>query len=156
MGAALILHKSKGIALGENISRTWEAAGFALRKAAESEHNYLFLHDPLEHHYDNLYEPATDSFLFCSGFMAYESLIGRPALEAFYRDFTIGKPKWDDLLGHYFLVLKHQAGLYLIADALGARKVYHDPDFQIFSSSFVGLIDALDGDLSLDQRKSVV
>lgn len=152
MGIALILHKSVSIALGNQISVNWNAGGFALRKAAETTHYRLFLHDPIEHHYDNLYEPTTDSFLFCSGFMVYRDMIGRPALQAFYEDFTIGKPKWEDLLGHYFLVLKQESAVCLIADALGTRKVYHDPEFKVLSSSFIGLIETLSGDLTLDPQ----
>lgn len=152
MGIALILHKSVADARGDQLSTDWVAGGFALRKAAETTHHRLFLHDPLESHYDNLYESTADSFLFCSGFMAYREMIGRPALKAYFEDFTTGKTKWKDLLGHYLLVLNHNSALYLIADALGARKVYHDPQFRVLSSSFIGVVEAASGDMSLDNQ----
>ena len=78
------------------------------------------------------------------GAFFYNGLTGDAALRQFHAEFSPNAPPWADCMGHFALVLVKQGQLYLVTDRLGSFHLYHDDQHEVFSSSFIGVLEGIE------------
>lgn len=91
----------------------------------------------------NLLDREGGDFIAQTGTFYFRGKTGPRALEALFERFDGKRFPWSECRGHFAIVLRWQQRLFLVTDALGAYKIYHDRDQRIFSSSFVAVQEVL-------------
>lgn len=124
------------------------AAGLAQARAQFGRHGFTRFNEIEAGRFRGFHaEPAhggPDSFLrrgkdfvAVAGTLAYDGLIGAPALARLLDEFRFPFTDWDRLAGE-FILLVHRAGeSFLITDFFAAFHLYHDDADTLFSTSFL-------------------
>jgi hypothetical protein len=94
--------------------------------------------DPTFHEFSN------GDFVCTCGTLIYQSLIGKPAAAAFYRDCRGNYVPRETALGHYAVILGKGGETEIIPDDFGGLLIFYDEAQRIASSSFLAVAAALD------------
>ena len=93
---------------------------------------------------DNYFSQSQDNFAFSTGTFIYKESIGAEALRRFLEDFDIQNVNWSEVHGHFCVGVNIGNVLYLLTDRLGIYHVYCDSSKQVYSSSFLAVLESLD------------
>ncbi len=87
----------------------------------------------------NAYRDSDDRFCLSVGTFVYREETGTAALRHFLADFEWPHVPWDEICGHFCLLVRTRGRLHLVTDRLGLYKVYRNADASVVSSSFLAL-----------------
>lgn len=81
------------------------------------------------------------NFILHTGSFFYRQKTGQAALREFHADFDPTAMNWENCRGHFGLVICKEGKLFITNDALGSYHLYHDSISEIFSSSFISILE---------------
>ncbi len=138
-----------GIALARLAAERMTDAGLSFDVVADGPWGALLLRETDNDPHESFAAFDNGDFILRSGFFSREGKAGRSALENFFRAFDPARPGLQDAMGQFCLVIRKAGKIYLLSDALGCNKIYHDTGHLVFSNLFVGAAENA-GSLSLD------
>lgn len=89
---------------------------------------------PVFHHPNGDFGAAFGAFI-------YRDQAGPAAIEAFACAFNSDHVNWADLRGHFVVIIKRDDDVYVLADGLGAAKIYTSEDGTVISNSFIAVAE---------------
>ena len=99
---------------------------------------------------DCLYREGED-FIAVAGTLAFDGLMGRPALAAMLAELNPIAPDWSRIAGQ-FVALVHRGGRsFLLTDWFAAFQLFHDRERTFFSTSLLAAAEAVPS-LSFDPQ----
>ncbi len=105
--------------------------------------NYRGFHVPYIHGGPATFHRDGDDFVAVAGTLTYRDRTGTEALAALLADFTVPFTDWDALTGHFALVVRKAGRTALLTDYFGAFQLFHDPDFDVVTTSFLAAARSL-------------
>ena len=87
---------------------------------------------------------ANGDFVFACGTLIYDSMVGRAAAGAFYRDYSRSPGPRDRAMGHYAVIVRKGGTTEIVSDGFGGFHVFCDVGGRIASSSFLAVASALE------------
>lgn len=84
-----------------------------------------------------------DDFIAVAGTLAYDGLMGRPALAAMLSTLALPEPDWSRLKGHFIALVRRGGRTFLFGDYFGAFQLFHDDRLRIFSTSLLTALEVL-------------
>lgn len=81
------------------------------------------------------------NFILHTGSFFYRQKTGQAALREFHADFDPTTMNWEHCRGHFGLVICKHGRLFVTNDGLGSCQLYHDPNLEIFTSSFISVLE---------------
>ena len=149
MGAFLIIKKDKKTTLNQieesykDSINIFKKKGLELSKKIERQEFVLYLYYKYCLKEESFYEFENDDFILSTGTAIFKEKMGKEALKELFEDFISGKNVFNDLNGHFSIVISHNSNLYCFNDYLGLYRVYYDKTHTVFSSSFLAITKAL-------------
>lgn len=104
----------------------------------------LLLCEKTEFKNKNFVSIGMDRFAFGTGTFAYKGDFGARGLRNFLESFDPQFIDWDDFRGQFCVGFYGDSKLQIFIDRMGNYKVYLDSNSEIFSSSFVTILDTLE------------
>jgi asparagine synthase (glutamine-hydrolysing) len=130
---------------GEILS-LFTAQGFRLREQKEFGGSTLWLIDNPGPSVITTFEDDAGNFIAAVGAFIYEGRTGDRALATFLSDFPAKhRDLWAGTRGHFTLIVRYAGVTYILCDGLGAHKIYHLPDFELVSNSFLAVLAGCHG-----------
>ncbi len=100
---------------------------------------------------DSFWQQDADNWILRSGLFGHRAKAGAGGLESFFAAFDPSAPDLSETRGQFTLVIRKAGRLYLLSDALGTNKIYHDRDQRLFSNLFTDVAEGLEAP-SLDPQ----
>lgn len=105
--------------------------------------SHLGFHAPFIHGGPDGFLQRGDDFVAVAGTLVVDGKLGRPALAALLDDFDLPFTDWARINGHFALLVHKQGRTALLTDFFGAFQLFHDPDFDVASTSFLATAGSL-------------
>ncbi|HEY0269940.1 MAG TPA: hypothetical protein VGC10_03015 [Sphingomonas sp.] len=86
---------------------------------------------------------AGEDFAAVAGTLAFDGLMGAPALRALLAEAKPPSLDWSRLGGQFILLLHKEGRTFLATDYFGAFHLYHDAEMRLFSTSLLAAATAL-------------
>lgn len=93
---------------------------------------------------DSFWQQDADNWILRSGLFSHRAKAGAGGLESFFAAFDPATPDLSETRGQFTLVIRKAGRTYLLSDALGTNKIYHDRDQRLFSNLFTGVAEGLE------------
>src|SRR3546814_5466680 len=74
----------------------------------------------------------------------YDDMIGSAALSALLRVFSFPFTDWENLTGQFAAIVHKGGRTYAFTDFFGAFQLFHDPDWDVVSTSFLAAVKSLE------------
>lgn len=87
---------------------------------------------------------AGDDFIAAAGTPVYRGELGEAALLRLLADFRLPFDDWENLAGHFALLVHKGGRTALLTGFFGAFQVFHDAAFDVVSTSFLSTLASLD------------
>lgn len=81
---------------------------------------------------------------FAVGTLIYREKTAGGALKRLFEDFRVGRLDRSKLLGQFCVGIHLEDKIYLFTDRLGVYRVYHDANKQVFSNSFLCIVELIE------------
>jgi asparagine synthase (glutamine-hydrolysing) len=85
-----------------------------------------------------------DDFIAVAGTLLYDDKIGSAALSALLRAFSFPFTDWENLTGQFAAIVHKGGRTYAFTDFFGAFQLFHDPDWDVVSTSFLAAAKSLE------------
>ncbi len=148
MGAFFLLRhecNTEAKSILERLEKSLVNQEFCPVRRIETKHWTLFVFNKIGIINDNIYFQDVKNFAFSVGTFIYRGRIGREALEVLFKDLSESPLDHGSIYGHYCLGVCRRGTLTIRIDGLGTYKAYCDSRRKIFSSSFLAMLEALEG-----------
>ena len=83
-----------------------------------------------------------NDFAAAAGTLVYDGKMGAAALGALLGDFVFPFTGWDKLSGQFALIVRKGDRAFVLTDYFGTFQLFHDPDHQTLSTSFLAVTEA--------------
>ncbi|MDB6024756.1 MAG: hypothetical protein JWM68_979 [Verrucomicrobiales bacterium] len=103
----------------------------------------LFLFDKAHVSSDNFLSLPNDDFICATGTFIYRQQTGAKGLRNLYDDFSTTSKVFNDLRGHFCVLLRKNGQLYIFNDFGGVYHVFGNPTRTVISNSFLALVKSL-------------
>jgi asparagine synthase (glutamine-hydrolysing) len=144
MADFLICRGGEAAARAARMRARLEKAGLSFAPLAEEPAASLLWRPDGEGGQDAFWQADDDNWILRSGLFSHRGRAGAPALQSFLADFDPAAPDHSATRGQFTLLLRKAGQLYLLGDALGCNKIYHDGNYRLISNLFVAVAEGLE------------
>jgi hypothetical protein len=99
---------------------------------------------------NNFYEHR-DQAIYNTGTFIYRNFSYSQSLYKFFTDFQNQQVDFNQVKGHFFLLLKSKDTLWYLRDRAGIQNIFHNTDKNVISSSFLAVIQASKKTLTMNK-----
>ena len=144
MADFLLCRGGEAAALAAMVRERLERVGLSLAPLVEWPETSLLWRSSGKDGQDDLWQEDSDNWILRSGLFCHHARSGGSALQSFFAEFDPAAPDLSATRGQFTLLLRKAGRLYLLGDALGCNKIYHDSDFRLSSNLFIAVAEGLE------------
>lgn len=141
MGQLTVIRQGKSADRVDRLDRTLVDQGFENGFRKDFAGWTILLHKKLNGETTPPLVIDDQNFVLHTGSFFYEQNTGEKALRDFHRDFDLKTVNWSKCKGHFGLLICKGGRLFMCGDGLGSYHIFHDPNSEIISSSFVAVLE---------------
>lgn len=141
MGAFIVAKKSF-VSDIEKINQLFRDRGFDHPIYYETSDYFLLKYPKILNH-ENVFYQIGEDLIFITGTLSYKGLNPISSAQELLNDFLMERVEYNEIIGHYFVIIKRQNQLHLMPDPMSHLSVYYDTSHSIITSSFFVLSELL-------------
>lgn len=141
MGQLTVIRQGKAADRVDRLDRTLVDQGFETGFRRDFDGWTILLHKKLNGETTPPLVIDDQNFALHTGSFFYDQSTGEDALRAFHREFDSKTVNWSKCRGHFGLLICKRGQLFMCTDGLGSYHIFHDPNSEIISSSFVAVLE---------------
>lgn len=144
MADFLLCRGTEAGALAKRVGGRLGRAGLSFSPLLEEAGASLLWRSGAEAAEDGFWRQDADNWILRAGLFSHRAKAGARGLESFFAGFDPAAPDVAETRGQFALVIRKAGRLYLLSDALGTNKIYHDSGQQLFSNLFIAVAEGLE------------
>lgn len=141
MGAFIVAKKSF-VSDKEKLDQLFRNRGFDCPVYSETG-DYYILKYPKILNKENVFYQLGEDLIFITGTLSYKGLNPMSSAKELLNDFLMDRVNYNEIIGHYFIIIKRQDQLHFLPDPMSHLSVYYDTSHSIITSSFFALTELL-------------
>ncbi len=144
MGAFCLFRRSPDLKRGleQRLKKLFTQQGFCNFERVGGKEWTVLVYSKINGRKTALYRDGED-FAFSVGTLIYRSAMGQTALKLLMNDYRNHEIDEKNIIGHFSAGIHFKDNIRILIDRVGIYKVYHDTDRNIFSSSFLAVLDSI-------------